>query len=58
MPEREILEQVGDYVIREQGFREIQSDPEVQFTLCGINPYGYFENIRRFCGGPGRQERG
>ncbi len=43
-----IIEQVDDYAIREQGFREIQSDTEVPFTLCGINPYGYFENIRRF----------
>ena len=48
MSQRGFIEQVGDYVIREQGFMEIQSDPEVQFTLCGINPYGYYENVRRF----------
>ena len=48
MSQRGLIEQVGDYVIREQGFGEVRSEPEVQFTLCGINPYGYFENIRRF----------
>lgn len=51
MSEPGIIEQVDDYAIREQGFREIHSDTEVQFTLCGINPYGYFENIRRFVAG-------
>ncbi len=42
------IERVGDYIIREQSFEEIQSRVEIPFTLCGVNPYGYFQNIRRF----------
>lgn len=44
----DIIEKVGDYRIREQSFEEIQSSTEIPFTICGVNPYGYYQNVRRF----------
>ena len=42
------IEKMGKYLIREQSFDEIHRDEDVSITLCGVNPYGHFQNVRRF----------
>ena len=42
------IEKVGKYLIREQPFDEIHRDKEGSITLCGVNPFGHFQNVRRF----------
>ena len=40
--------EIGDYIVREQPFEELQRTLEIPFSLCGVNPYGYYRHIRRF----------